>query len=86
MKIKEFILNYEKVYGRYECELFLPHVSGEIPVRRFTVKGIREAIKSLKDLSVKFNLSELKMSDFENETQAAEDLYKELNLIISANY
>ena len=86
MKIKEFILNYEKVYGRYECEVFLPHVSEELPVRRFTVKGIRDVIKSIKDLSVKFNLSDLKMRDFENETQAAEDLYRELNLIISANY
>ena len=86
MKINEFILNYEKAYGRYECEVFLPHVSEEIPVRRFTVKGIRNVISGLKDLSGKLNLSDLKMSDFKNETQAAKDLYKELNLIINANY
>ena len=86
MKIKEFILNYEKVKYGYECEIFLPHVSEEIPVRRFTVKSIRNTISELKDLSGRINLSDLKMSDFENETQAAKDLYKELNLIISANY
>lgn len=85
MKIKEFILNYEKVRYGYECEIFLPHVSEEIPLRRFTTKGIRGVISGLKDLK-KLNLLDLKMSDFENETQAAKDLYKELNLIISANY
>ena len=84
MKIGEFILNYKKVRYGYECEIFLPHVSEEIPLKRFTTRGIRGVIKSLKDLSGRFKL--LEFSDFENETQAAEDLYKELNLIISANY
>ena len=83
MKIREFELKHTKGRTSYDCELFLPHVSKETPLKRFRVQKFRELISGLRQIAETQDLQKLCIEDFTSRTELAESLYKAINKVIA---
>lgn len=83
MKIREFEIKHTKSRTFYDCELFLPHVSKETPLKRFRVQKLRELTTGLRQIAETNDLQKLCLKDFTDETAPAESLYKAINQLVS---
>lgn len=83
MKIREFEIRHTKSRTFYDCELFLPHVSKDTPLKRFRVQKLRELTAGLREIAETHDLQKLCLKDFTDKTELAESLYRAINQIIS---
>ena len=80
--MKIFEIKHTKSKTSYDCELFLPHVSNEVPLKRFRVQKLRQLIAGLKQIETQ-DLQKLCLKDFTERTELAESLYKVINQVIA---
>lgn len=83
MKIREFEIKHTKSRTFYDCELFLPHVSKDTPLKRFRVQQFRELTAGLREIAETHDLQKLCLKDFTDKTELAESLYKAINQLVS---